>query len=79
MEALSVGKESVSENLGKVPKVLRHELYEFLSNEKTVKQLKQMLIGTGLILEKDDFQIPIHSTEELLAIQAYLTSTLSSE
>ncbi len=74
METLSVG-----ENLEKVPKVLRHELYEFLSNAETFEQLKQMLMGTGLILEKDDFQIPIHSAEELLAIQAYLNSVSPSE
>ena len=64
---------SVNENLAKVPELLQRELCDFLMDGERFKQLVELLHGTGLILEKDGFQIPIHSVEELSAIREYLS------
>ncbi len=66
---------SVNENLTKVPELLQRELCEFLKDEERFGQLAEMLQGAGLILEKDGFQIPIHSVEELDAIRKYLSGS----
>lgn len=66
----------VSENLEKVPDSLRRELCEFLKNDERFQQFEQMLQRTGLVLEKDEFQIPIHSVEELYAIKSYLSEEM---
>ena len=62
----------VSKNFEKLPESLRQELREFLSDRERFQQLKRMLQSTGLMLEKDDFQIPIHSVKDLDAIKKYL-------
>ncbi len=63
----------VNKNLPKVPELLQQELHEFLMDEKRFQQLVEMLQGAGIILEKDEFQKPIHSAEELYAIKKYLS------
>ena len=64
---------SVSKNLEKVPETLRRELCEFLMEDSIYQGLEQILQDTGLVLEKDKFQITIHSAEVLRAIREYLS------
>ena len=47
----------VNESLNKVPEFLQQELCVFLNDEKIFVQLSKMLQSTGLVLEKDKFQI----------------------
>ena len=60
------------ENFDKFPDALLCELSEFLNDKNRFQQLEKMLHSATLILEKDDFQIPIHSVKDLHALRQYL-------
>lgn len=67
-------KITPNEKYSSLPDYLLFALRTFLNDEKYLKQLEEQLHKTGIVLEKDNYQISLRSVNDLHEIKEYLNS-----
>ena len=64
--------EYMNKKLEALPKDILVSLREFLNDNTRFDLIERQLDITGIMLEKDNFQIPLHSIDDLREIKAFL-------
>ena len=59
--------------LKKIPQSFQQELSNLFENDEKIEMLEKILQNTGIIFEKDRFQIPLHSVEDLYNMKRYFS------
>lgn len=65
--------------LTEIPQYIKISLRNYLNTDGEYDNLKKQLVLTGVIIEKDDYQISISNVDNLQEMKEYLNEELELE